>query len=46
MALYVDNIFIGGDDDLAVSQMKVALMARFECKDLGDLAYIVGIRIS
>ena len=45
LVLYVDNILLIGKDKTALKEVKDWLSTRFSMKDLGDAAYILGIKI-
>ena len=43
--LYVDDLVIAGADLGEIDRMKLQLAASFDMKDLGDLHYILGIKV-
>ncbi len=46
LTLYVDDILIAGKDLSYVNQIKNWLSSNFEMKDMGEAAYILGVKIS
>ena len=46
MSLYVDDILIAGNDKSFVMEIKAWLSSNFEMKDMGEAAYILGVKIS
>ncbi|XP_026439733.1 uncharacterized protein LOC113338554 [Papaver somniferum] len=44
--VYVDDIIITGNNDLAINQLKHKLEAKFSLKNLGRLQYFLGIEVS
>ena len=46
MSLYVDDILIAGNDKDLVMDVKAWLSSCFEMKDMGEAAYILGVKIS
>ena len=46
MSLYVDDILIAGNDKEFVMEIKAWLSSNFEMKDMGEAAYILGVKIS
>ena len=46
LTLYVDDILIAGKDISYVNQIKNWLSSNFEMKDMGEAAYILGVKIS
>jgi hypothetical protein len=44
--VYVDDLIIANNNDEARAEFKQALNKRFKMKDLGDLSYILGIRVT
>ncbi|XP_059450873.1 uncharacterized mitochondrial protein AtMg00810-like [Corylus avellana] len=44
--VYVDDIIITGNDDLAINQLKHFLEKKFLIKDLGKLKYFLGIEVA
>ncbi|PRQ23920.1 putative RNA-directed DNA polymerase [Rosa chinensis] len=45
LLLYVDDIIITGDSEDLISEVKAALQAEFDMKDLGDLHFFLGLEI-
>ena len=45
LVLYVDDILLIGSDKIALKEVKDWLSTQFSMKDLGEAAYILGIRI-
>ena len=45
LVLYVDDILLIGNDVGALSAVKVWLSHNFDMKDLGEVSYIVGIKL-
>ena len=45
LLLYVDDIIITGDSEVLIAEVKVALQAEFDMKDLGDLNFFLGLEI-
>ncbi len=45
LVLYVDDILLMGNDIPVLMKVKEWLFKRFSMKDLGEAAYILGIRI-
>ena len=45
LILYVDDILLIGNDVGKLSEIKMWLAQQFDMKDLGEAAYILGIRI-
>ena len=43
IAIYVDDIVLAGRSDRKLSEVKNALAARFDVKDLGSLHYFLGV---
>ena len=43
--LYVDNILLAGNDKGLVITIKEWLSSNFEMKDMGEAAYILGVKI-
>ncbi|WCJ29450.1 Retrovirus-related Pol polyprotein from transposon TNT 1-94 [Euphorbia peplus] len=46
LSLYVDDILIAGNDIAFVNQIKSWLSSSFEMKDMGEAAYILGVKIT
>jgi hypothetical protein len=46
LALYMDDIFITGDDKQGIKYLKERLSKEFEVKDLGQLKYFRGIEVA
>lgn len=46
MLVYVDDLFITGDHEKEMEELKVALENEFTIKDLGELRYFVGIEVA
>ncbi len=46
LSLYVDNILIVGNDSQYLKTIKGCLSSNFEMKDMGEAAYIHGVKIS
>jgi hypothetical protein len=44
--IYVDDIVITGDDQNAISNLKILLHNRFAIKDLGTLKYFLGLEVA
>lgn len=45
IALYVDDLLIAGQDPVVVAAFKVAISVRFAMKDLGALAFMLGMQV-
>ena len=45
LVLYVDNILLIGNDVGMLSTVKVWLANTFDMKDLGEVSYILGIKL-
>ena len=45
LVLYVDDILLIGNDIPMLEAVKISLKRSFSMKDLGEAAYILGIRI-
>ena len=45
IAVYVDDIVLAGKSERKLSEVKNALAARFDVKDLGKLHYFVGVKV-
>ena len=43
--LYVDDILIASNDKKLVSETKVWLSSQFDMKDMGEAAYVLGVKI-
>ena len=46
LSLYVDDILISGNDKEYVNDIKAWLSSNFEKKDMGEVSYILGVKIS
>ena len=46
LSLYVNDILIDGSDKEYVSDIKAWLSSNFEMKDMGEVSYILGVKIS
>ena len=46
IAVYVDDILLAGKSDKRMKEVKRALSAQFEVKDLGDLHYLLGVAVN
>ena len=46
LVLYVDDILLIGNDVLVLQSVKIWLSKNFSMKDLGEVTYILGIKIS
>jgi len=46
LLIYVDDILITGNDPIAISSLKQFLHNCFRIKDLGDLKFFLGIKVS
>ena len=46
LSLYVDDILIVGNSKECILEIKGWLLSKFEMKDMGEAAYILGVRIS
>lgn len=44
--VYVDDIFVAGNDLFAITSIKSHLADTFKIKDLGDLKYFLGIEVA
>ena len=44
--IYVDDMFVTGDDKKEISRLKDYLATEFEMKDLGGLKYFLGIEVA
>ena len=45
IAVYVDDILIAGKTDKRIVEVKAAIAAHFEVKDMGDLHYFLGVKV-
>ena len=45
LVLYVNDILLIGNDTGAMSSIKVWLSSHFAMKDLGEVSYILGIKL-
>ena len=45
VAVYVDDIVLAGKSDRKMSEVKNALASRFNVKDMGELHYLLGVKI-
>ena len=45
IAVYVDDIILGGRSELKLKAVKRELSERFEMKDLGQLRHFLGVKI-
>lgn len=45
LLLYVDDIIVTGDSEALIDEVKTALQAEFDMKDLGDLNFFLGLEI-
>lgn len=45
MLVYVDDIFLTGNDHHTISQLKVYLREKLDIKDLGDFQFFLGIEV-
>ena len=46
LSLYVNDILIAGNDKECVNEIKAWLSSNFEMKDMGEVSYILGVKIS
>jgi hypothetical protein len=46
ISLYVDDILIAGSDPLKIEQIKTEFTQRYEMKDLGELNYYLGMKVT
>ena len=46
LSLYVDDILISGNDKEYTNDIKAWLSSNFEKKDMGEVSYILGVKIS
>ena len=44
--MYVDDIIIASNDELAVQSLKLSLDAKFKLKDLGPLCFFLGLKVA
>ena len=45
IAVYVDDIILAGESIERMNEVKSALSAQFDVKDLGDLHYFLGVKV-
>jgi len=45
IAVYVDDILIAGKTDEGISEVKAAIVNHFEVKDMGQLHYLLGVKV-
>ena len=45
VGLYVDDLIPGGPDTVALHQFKAAIARRFDVKDMGELAFLLGMEV-
>jgi len=45
VAIYVDDIILGGSCEGNLNQMKLELIQKFEIKDLGQLHHFLGVKV-
>jgi hypothetical protein len=45
MLVYVDDIILTGNNNLAISQVVDRLSHTFAIQDMGDLSYVLGIEV-
>ena len=45
MGIYVHDILLAGKNDKQISEVKLALVERFDVKGLGELNYFLGVKI-
>ena len=45
VAVYVDDIVLGGRSEAKINAVKEELSHRFEMKDLGPLHYFLGVKV-
>ena len=45
LILYVDNILLIGNYFETLSKVKIQLATQFQMKDLGEVQYVLGIKI-
>jgi len=45
VAIYVDDIILGGRHETKLNQMKLQLSQKFEMKDLGQLHHFLGVKV-
>ena len=46
LLIYVDDIIIGGQDEMEINEIKTALQSEFKIRDLGKLKYFLGLEIA
>ena len=46
LIVYVDNIILTGDDLVKQEKLKTFLVKEFEIKNLGSLAYFLGMEVA
>ena len=46
ISLHVDDILIAGSDPSKIEQIKVEFTSRYEMKDLGDINYYLGMKVT
>ena len=45
ICIYVDDLIVGGDNEVEIAHVKILLKQEFDMKDLGELLYFLGIKI-
>ena len=45
IAVYVDDILIGGKTDKRIAEVKIAIAEWFEVKDMGGLQYFLEVKV-
>ena len=45
LIIYVDDLFITGDDEAKILRKKENLLVRFQMKELGQLKHFLGLEI-
>ncbi len=45
IAIYVDDLIVGGDNEKEVEHVKNVLKQKFDMKDLGELKFFLGIEV-